>query len=123
MRREYDGYNDEALADPTADCREIITGADFNGEGSTFWLRYIIIRNSHATADAVVNVYDQDEGVAVNTNLRFVFDAPASTTTTVELPAPGASFLTNITAGIVSGTGTVDIGNVHAGGYLVGGME
>ena len=122
MRREYDGYSDEAMADPTADCRELITGANFDGSGQEFWLRYIIIRNSHAADDAILEVYDQNEGVAVGANLRFVADVPASTTTTIEFPAPGVRFSVNITAGINGGTGTVAAYNVHAGGYVTGGM-
>ena len=123
MRREYDGYNDEALADPTTDCRELITGADFDGEGAVFWLRYIIIRNSHASTDAILELYDQDEGAATGANQRGAIDVPASTTTYIEFPAPGKSFKTNLTAGINGGSGTISAYNVVAGGYLVGGME
>jgi hypothetical protein len=122
-RRDYDGYNDEALTDPTVDCRELITGADFDAGGQIFWLRYIIIRNSHATDDAILEVYDQNEGVAVAINLRFTADLPANATTVIEIPSPGISFYVNITAGLNGATGTVAVGNAHAGGYQVGGME
>ena len=120
--RPISGFSDEAMADPTADCRELISGADFDGAGQEFWLRYIIIRNSHAADDAVLEVYDQNEGVAVGANLRFVADVPASTTTTIEFPAPGVKFRTNLTAGINGAVGTVAAYNVHAGGYATGGM-
>lgn len=123
MKREYDGYNDEALADPTVDCRELITGADFNGDNSVFWLRYILVRNDHATDDAILELYDQDEGVAVGTNLRGKIDVPHGTTQLIEFPAPGLSFNTNITAGLNGAVGTVAIGGTHAGGYLIGGMK
>ncbi len=123
MKREYDGFNDEALADPTADCRELITGADFDGDLGTFWLRYIIIRESGGANDAIVSLYDQDEGVAVAANLRAAFDLPKGTTQIIEFPAPGLSFKTNITAGLVAAAGTVAIGNAHAGGYLIGSMK
>ncbi len=123
MRREYDGYNDEALTDPATDCREIITGADFDGDLSVFRLRYITVRNSDAANDAVIQLYDQDEGVAVSTNLRAVFDIPHGTTQVIEIPGPGISFKTNIVAAMLSGLGTMAIGNIHAGGYLIGGMK
>ena len=122
MRREYDGYNDEALVDPTAtDARELITGSDFDGDGAAFWLRYIIIRNTGVAG--VCEIYDQDEGVAVAANKRFEFDVPATTTTTIDIPAPGIMFITNLTAGLTGNTGTVAAYACHAGGYLVGGME
>ena len=118
--RPFDGYNDQALADPTVDCRELITDADFDGNGTIFFLRYIIIRNSGIVG--VLEIYDQNEGVAVGANLRFVADLPAATTTLIEIPAPGISFVVNITAGLTAAAGTVAIGNAHAGGYVSGGM-
>ena len=121
--RSYDGFNDAALVDPTAATVELITGSDLDGEGAIFWLRYIIIRNSDLAVAAIVEVYDQNEGVAVGTNLRFTFDAPANSTTLVNIPGPGISFLINITAGLNGANGTVAIGNAHAGGYLTGGMK
>ncbi len=124
MRREYDGYNDEAIVDPAAtECRELISGADFDGEGAIFWLRYIIVRNSSAATAGILELYDQDEAVAVAADKRFEFDIPASATTVLELPAPGISFKTNLTAGLTSNNGTVAAYAIHAGGYLVGGME
>lgn len=119
--RPYDGYNDEALADPTADCRELITDADFDGNGQEFWLRYIIIRESGGVA-GVLELYDQDEGVAVAANQRTSVDVPASTTTSIDIPAPGMKFTTNITAGLNGGLGTVAAYNIHVGGYVTGGM-
>jgi len=119
--RPYDGYSDEAMANPTADVRELISGADFDGNGQEFWLRYIIARESGG-ADAILEVYDQNEGVAVAASLRFVVDIPKSTTTMIEFPAPGVRFVTNITAGVNGGTGTLAAYNVHAGGYVNGGM-
>jgi hypothetical protein len=44
--KPFDGYSDEAIADPTVDCRELISGADFDGDGQEFWLRFIIVRES-----------------------------------------------------------------------------
>ena len=121
MRREYDGFNDAAVVAPATSV-ELITGADFAADGATFWLRYVVIRNSSAAVDGILELYDQDEGAAVAANKRFEFDIPASTTTVLELPAPGISFKINLVAGITGNLGTVAAYAVHAGGYLVGGM-
>ena len=118
--RPYSGFSDEAMADPTVDCRELISGADFDGGGQEFWLRYIIVRNTGIAG--ALEVYDQNEGVAVGANLRFVADCPANATTTIEFPAPGVRFVTNLTAGLNAAAGTVAAYNVQAGGYLSGGM-
>ena len=120
--RPYDGYSDEAMADPTADCREIINNSDFDIEGGSFWLRYIIVRNSDVANDAVLELYDQDEGVAVGANKRGEFDVPAEATTVLDIPAPGIKFDKNCTAGITGATGTIAAYAIHAGGYIVGGM-
>lgn len=119
--KPYDGYSDEAMADPTADCRELISGSDFDGNGQEFWLRYIIAIETGGV-DAILELYDQNEGVAVAANKRFSVNVPKSTTTMIEFPAPGVKFTTNITAGVNGGSGTLAAYNVHAGGYLVGGM-
>jgi len=119
--RPYDGYSDQAMADPTAACREIISGANFDGNGQEFWLRYIIAIETGGV-DAILQVYDQNEAVAVAANLRFAANVPKSTTTMIEFPAPGVKFTTNITAGVVGGSGTLAAYQVHAGGYISGGM-
>lgn len=119
--KPFDGYNDEAMADPTADVRELISGADFDGDGQEFWLRSLIIRESGGV-DAILDVYDQNEGVAVAANQRFSVNVPKSTTTTIDIPAPGIKFTTNLTAGVNGGLGTLAAYNIHASGYVVGGM-
>lgn len=117
--RPYDGNTDEALTIPATDCRELITGADFDGENAIFWLRGVIIYNSHASTDAVVDVYDQDEGVAVAANQKFTIIAPFGVTTIVEFSAPGRSFKTNITAATTNGT--IAAYEAGAWGFLSGG--
>ena len=119
--KPYDGYSDEAMADPTADCRELISGANFDGNGQEFWLRYIIAIETGGV-DAILEFYDQNEGVAVGANKRFSVNIPKSTTTTIDIPAPGIKFTTNMTAGVTGGAGTLAAYNIHAGGYLVGGV-
>jgi len=120
--RPYDGHSDEALADPTVDCRELITGADFDGEEATFWCRGIVVKNDHAADDAVLSLYDQNEGVAVAANQKGSYDIPAATTVFIEFPAPGKSFLVNIVAGLDGAVGTVNAYDISASGYLTGGM-
>jgi len=119
--RPYDGYNDQAMADPTAACRELISGANFDGNGQEFWLRYIIAIETGGV-DAILEFYDQNEAVAVAANKRFSVNIPKSTTTTIDIPAPGIKFTTNLVAGVTGGSGTLAAYNIHAGGYLIGGM-
>lgn len=121
MKRPVSGRTDEALTIPATDCRELISGLNPDGEKSTFWLRWVAIYNSHATDDAVVDIYDQDENVATAANQRLTIVAPAGTTTVVELPAPGMAFTTNLTAAVTGGT--VAVYEAAAGGYLEGGMR
>lgn len=118
MRRDLSGRSDEAMTTPGADCRELISGADFDGENAIFHLKGVIIYNSHASADGVLQLYDQDEGVAVAANEQFTIVAPFGVTTIVEFCEPGWQFHTNITAGVTGGT--VGAYAVGAWGYLVG---
>jgi len=119
-RRDYDGNNALAMIDPTAGVRELIAGANFDGEACTFWLRSLVIRNTGV--DGVLEVYDQNAAVAVAANKKLDIDVPANSTTVVELPGPGVSFKVNITAGLNGALGTVAAYAIHAGGYLVGGQ-
>jgi hypothetical protein len=80
MRRPYSGHNDEDLVLPATDVRELISGADFDARNVAFWLRSLTIRNYDGANDTVVDIYDQDEGVAVAANQRLSLDIPAGTT-------------------------------------------
>jgi hypothetical protein len=121
-RRDLSGHNDEALADPTADARELITGANFDGESATFHLRGLWFYNADLANDAVIELFDQDEGVAVALNGRGVIACPAGVTTVVSFEEPGIMFRTNLTAGINGGVGTVAAFQALAWGYLEGGQ-
>jgi len=112
MRIPLSGYNDAVL---TTTVVEIISGEDFDGEGVVFWLRSLMIYNSHASIDAIVDLYDQDEGAVVAANQRGTIIAPYGTTTVVDFPAPGIAFRTNI--GAVLGAGTVAAYECLAWGY------
>lgn len=119
-RRDINGRSDEDLTTPGADCRELISGADFDGELATFHLLGMIIYNSDGAADAVIDIYDQDEGVAVAANQQFTVVAPFGVTTIVSLDIPGWQFHTNITAGTTGGA--INAYEIGAWGYLEGGM-
>jgi len=112
MRIPLSGYNDEALDNAA---KEIISGEDLDGDGVVFWLRSLIIGNEHATEDAIVELYDQDEAARSTTAQRGLFVCPAKATTVFDIPAPGIAFKTNISAAIVGGT--VGAYGVLAAGY------
>lgn len=119
MTKRYarSGNTDEALTTPAVDVRELMSAGGFQADRK-FWLRFVWVNNSHATDDATVQIYDQDEGVAVAANERLSFLAPALTLTVIEVPAPGERFITNITAAVTNGT--VAIYQAGAGGYEEG---
>jgi len=104
-RYPISGYNDEALTAPATDVREIVApGYDLDGRGRVFWLRGISITNEHSTNDAVVELWEQDEGAAVAANQRSTIYVPASSTVHVDYPEPGLKFLTNVCASTTAGT-------------------
>ena len=106
-RYSRSGKNDEALTTPAVDCRELISGgfhADPNGNVRKFKLRSLWAYNSHAAQTAVVQVYDQAEGVAVAANEVLAFPIPPTTYAKIDFPAPGLEFLTDIVAAVTGGT-------------------
>jgi hypothetical protein len=111
MRYAKSGYNDEALTTTT---KQILTPGITSGR--VFWLRGLVITETGGTTDATVIVYDQAEGTAVAANQRVPkIVCPKGVTTTVEFPAPGIKFVTDVTA-TVSG-GAVAAYNAAAIGY------
>ena len=120
MRRPYSGHNDEDLVLPATDVRELISGADFDARNVAFWLRSLTIRNYDGANDTVVDIYDQDEGVAVAANQRLSLDIPAGTTAMFDFPSPGIKFVTNITAASTP-ISTVAAYEASASGYIDGG--
>ena len=120
MKKAVSGNSDEALTTPGADCRELITGADFDGQLAVFHCLAIWVYNSHASSDAVVDVYDQDEAAATAANQRFTLICPFGVTTMVTFPDPGMLFKVNITAGTTGGT--VAAYEAGAMGYTTGGQ-
>jgi len=120
--RPYDGQNAAEITDAPAAVVGMIAGADFDGDGQIFWLRHLLVRNSHAAQDLVLALYDQNVGVGALANQRFRVDVPAATTLSIDFPAPGISFLVNITGGKTAAVGMIDTAEAHVSGYLTGGM-
>ena len=120
MRNHRSGHSDEVLVLPATACRELISGADFDGKHVIFELRGIMVRNYSPGNNAVIDVYDQDEGVAVAANQRLSLDVPAATTAMFEFAPPGMLFYTNITAASTPVL-TVAAYEASAWGYEVGG--
>jgi len=109
MAKRYprSGNTDEALTAPATDVRELLGDGfhtDPNGNTRKFRLRSVWAYNSHATDTALIQVYDQDEGVAVAANEKFAFPVPPETYVKIDFPAPGYEFFTNLTAAVTNGT-------------------
>jgi hypothetical protein len=120
MKKPLSGNTDEALTIPATDCRELISGANFDGQGAVFHCLAMWFYNSHATTDSVVQVYDQDEAAATAANERFSIVCPFGVLTEVTFPEPGMLFKINITAAVTGGT--IAIYQAGAMGYTTGGQ-
>ncbi len=120
MKKAISGNSDEALTIPATDCRELITGADFDGQMAVFHCLGIIVYNSHADTDSVVDIYDQDEAVAVAASQRLTLICPFGVTTMITFPDPGFLFKVNITAAVTGGT--IAAYEIGAFGYTTGGQ-
>ena len=111
------GHNDEALAVPGTDVRELISGLDPDGDGKVFYLKKLVLANEHATEVGVVELYDQDEAVGVAANQRLApIHVPPGDTVIVNYEDGEAPFVTNLTAGVTLGTFATL--SQHASGYL-----
>lgn len=117
QRYSRSGNSVEALTTPAADCRAILAVGGFT-TGRIFWCKFIWVYNSSAVTDAVIQLFDQDEAVAVAANERFSFIAPKAAGTMIDIPGPGMKFVTNITAATTGGT--VAIYQMGCGGYEEG---
>ncbi len=119
--RAYSGNNADTLPDPTSATVELKPGADFDGNGQIFYLRYVIAKETEGVA-AVIEIFDQNEAVGDDDNKRLSLDVGASSTEIFSIPAPGIPFSTNIVAGLTGGDGTIAQGDICIGGYITGGM-
>jgi len=102
------GKNGEALVGATTDVRHILetnTGGapDFDGDGRVFELTNIRIHNSHGGSQALILLYDDDEGSgpAGSGNTRVGGAIPVPPNSTVAMTwkrGTGPTFRTNIVA-------------------------
>ncbi len=109
----FSGYNDAALG---AAVLSISSDADFAGKGKVFWLRGVLITNTHATDTAKVDLFDQDEAAVTPANMRGSVQCPAKATTMIDFPAPGIKFITEV--GAVKTAGTIAAYDVLVTGYM-----
>src|SRR3990172_574783 len=123
MRIAIDGINNEALVDEATDARDLLTdeggnSPDFDGDGRVFELNDLTAANEHATQQAILEVWDTNEGAAPTAGLQklTIVVPPASTIERRWAQGAGPRFITGIVGSIDAGTGTVNIGGVHVAG-------
>lgn len=106
MRIPISGQCDEALAAAATDARELISGADFDGDGKVFVLEELELSNEHVSLDGFVELWDADEGAAPTATLqRGGFTVPAASTVKLSWrPGTGPRFRTSICATATQGT-------------------
>lgn len=117
----------EALVDEGTDIRSIMEDEsdnlpDFDGDGRVFELLALEITNEHATQVATVELWDSDEDATFTADpsiQKGTYLVPAQDTVQFTWArGTGPRFITNITASIDSGNGTVDSGAVRCSGVL-----
>jgi hypothetical protein len=118
MARIYvSGHNDEAMAAPGADMRDLIDGLDLSTDGRIFYLTYLSVANEHATETSVFELADQAEAAITAANQRGapIHIGPGDSVV-VTFPDGAMPFVTNISGAVTSGT--VAALSVFASGYL-----
>ena len=115
MRYKKAGYNDTAL---DGNARSILEPERLRS-GRTFWLRGLVISNEHASAIAVVEIYNEEEAATPTTptagNQRLNIQVAPQDTVAIDFPAPGIKFTAGPSA--VQTGGTVAAYSVYATGY------
>ena len=107
----------EAIVAAATDARYLLGKAITTNR--TFWLRTMWVYNSHATDDAILDLFDSDEGAnPTAATQKATIVCPAGTTVVVDFGNPGLEFRTNCVAAQTGGT----IAAYEAGGngYEVG---
>ena len=122
------GTNGEALVGVTTDVRHILetsTGGtpDFDGDGRVFEPLHLECFNSHATSQAELVLYDDDEssGPTNSSNVRIGGVYPIPPNSLLEKTwerGRGPKFRTNIIASTRASRGTIAAGDVYASGLL-----
>ena len=104
MRYSKVGYNDTAL---DGNARSILETERLRS-GRAFFLKGLVISNEHASAIAVVEIWNEEEAASPTTptaaNQRLNIQVPPSDTVVVEFPGPGVKFTAGPTATQVGGT-------------------
>lgn len=115
MRYKKVGYNDVAL---DANARAILE-PDRLTSGRVFWMKGLMISNEHATAVAVVELWNEEEAATPTTptaaNQRGNIQVAPGDTVVLEFPGPGIKFTAGPTA--TQSGGTVAAYSVYATGY------
>lgn len=118
MRYEVSGACAEAIVASGTDARYLLGKAITTNR--VLHLRQLWVYNSHASANAVLTLYDTTEGLnPTASTAKFTVPCPFGVTTMVEFAAPGLEFKTDCVAAQDSGT----VAAYQAGGlgYEVGG--
>ena len=108
-RTPVSGYNDDSIA---SNAYSIINtqGTTKLGvtSGRSLWLKSVTISNTHATANAVVSIWDEAEAASPTTptagNQRLSVTVAPTNTTMVEFPGQGVQFLSGCSATQAGGT-------------------
>lgn len=117
MRIPIAGQNDEALTIAATDARELIVGADFDGDAKVFVLEELELSNEHVSLDAFVELWDVDEGAApAASTQRGGFTVPAASTVVIPFGKSGPRFRTSICG--TATQGTFAIGTQRCSGHL-----
>ena len=118
-RIPVDGFNNEALAAPSTDLRELISGLDPDGDGRVFYLEGALLTNEHDSEWGEAEFYDSNESTATTyTGLqRFgPIWVPPRDNVTLIFPGKGLRFVTNVVVGVTNGT--FPAGGSHGWGHL-----
>lgn len=123
QRHAKSGTTDNALTTPGSAVYSLLANQGGNDitTNRQFWLKGVWAYNSHASEDAVVDIWDDaDAAAGAAAQERFTFIVPPGTTAVVPFEGAGLGpFTDNCCAGVTNGT----IGAYHAGcwGYEIGG--
>lgn len=124
MRYPRSSYNDEALAQYSSDCRDLLQGGITADR--VFWLKGIIITNADPTSTDYVVLYDGDtEGAEdagpVEDDRRLLIAVGPKETVALEFPGPGIKFVDGVLAATLFSA--ADGGVFKAYGVTITGYE
>jgi len=107
----------EAIVAAATDARYLLGKAISTNR--SFWLKAMWVYNSHATADAILDLFDSAEGAnPAAATQKFSLVCPPGVTTVMDFGSPGLEFKTNCVA--AQAGGTVLAFEAGGNGYEVG---